>query len=93
MPWYKGPTLLGAIDKFTPPAKEDAKPLRLPVQDCYSIKGAGTVPVGRIETGIIKVGDKIIINPGGLNADVKSIEMHHRPWEAAGRQHRLQRSR
>jgi elongation factor 1-alpha len=83
MPWYKGPTLLGAIDKFTVPPKEDAKPLRLPVQDCYSIKGAGTVPVGRIETGIIRVGDKVLINPGGLTADVKSIEMHHEAMKEA----------
>ncbi|MEX2683958.1 MAG: translation elongation factor EF-1 subunit alpha [Candidatus Sigynarchaeota archaeon] len=83
MPWYKGPTLLGAIDKFQVPPKEDSKPLRLPIQDCYSIKGAGTVPVGRIETGVLRVNDKIIINPTGLTADVKSIEMHHEAMKEA----------
>lgn len=83
MPWYSGPTLLGAIDKFNLPPKEDTKPLRLPIQDCYSIKGAGTVPVGRIETGVLKVNDKIILNPSGLQADVKSIEMHHEAMKEA----------
>jgi len=61
-PWYDGPTLLEQLDTFSPPPKEDSKPLRLPVQDVYSIKGAGTVPVGRVETGVIKVGDKIIMS-------------------------------
>nr|MDO8109658.1 translation elongation factor EF-1 subunit alpha [Candidatus Sigynarchaeota archaeon] len=83
MPWYKGPTLLGQLDTFQPPAKEDSKPLRLPIQDVYSIKGAGTVPVGRVETGVIHVGDKIIINPAGIPADVKSIEMHHEGMKEA----------
>ncbi|MHA1372145.1 MAG: elongation factor 1-alpha C-terminal domain-related protein, partial [Promethearchaeota archaeon] len=59
------------------------KPLRLPVQDVYKIKGAGTVPVGRIETGKMKVGDKIIINPAGITAEVRSIEMHHESMNEA----------
>lgn len=83
MPWYKGPTLLGVLDTFSPPPKEDSKPLRLPIQDVYSIKGAGTVPVGRVETGVIHVGDKIIVNPSGIAADVKSIEMHHEGMKEA----------
>jgi elongation factor 1-alpha len=83
MPWYEGPCLFEALDEFEPPPKEDEKSLRLPVQDCYSIKGAGTVPVGRIETGILKVGEKIIINPNEIQADVKSIEMHHEAMKEA----------
>lgn len=77
MPWYKGPTLLEALDQFVEPPKPIEKPLRLPVQDVYTITGVGTVPVGRIETGKIKVGDTVSIMPEGLTAEVKSIETHH----------------
>src|SRR5271157_337063 len=77
MPWYKGPILLQALDNFTEPPKPIDKPLRLPVQDVYTITGVGTVPVGRVETGKIKVGDTVIIMPEGLTAEVKSIETHH----------------
>jgi elongation factor 1-alpha len=77
MPWYKGPTLMEALDQFVEPAKPIDKPLRLPVQDVYTITGVGTVPVGRIETGKIKVGDTVMIMPEGLTAEVKSIETHH----------------
>jgi elongation factor 1-alpha len=77
MPWYKGPILLEALDQMTEPPKPIDKPLRLPVQDVYTITGVGTVPVGRIETGKIKVGDTISIMPEGLTAEVKSIETHH----------------
>jgi elongation factor 1-alpha len=77
MPWYKGPILLEALDQFTEPPKPIDKPLRLPVQDVYTITGVGTVPVGRIETGKIKVGDSVSIMPEGLTAEVKSIETHH----------------
>jgi elongation factor 1-alpha len=55
----------------------------MPIQDVYSITGVGTVPVGRIETGVVKPGDKVVINPGNLVAEVKSIEMHHQPIEKA----------
>ncbi|HYB76185.1 MAG TPA: elongation factor 1-alpha, partial [Nitrososphaerales archaeon] len=77
MPWYKGPILLEALDQFSEPPKPIDKPLRLPVQDVYTITGVGTVPVGRIETGKIKVGDSVSIMPEGLTAEVKSIETHH----------------
>ena len=77
MPWYKGPILFEALDQFTEPPKPIDKPLRLPVQDVYTITGVGTVPVGRIETGKIKVGDSVSIMPEGLTAEVKSIETHH----------------
>jgi len=79
MPWYKGPTLVEVIDSFNPPEKPIDKPLRLPIQDVYSITGVGTVPVGRVETGVMRPGDKIIFEPAGVTGEVKSIEMHHEP--------------
>ena len=77
MPWYKGPTLYEALDAFEPPPKPVDKPLRIPVQDVYSIRGVGTVPVGRVETGVLKEGDKVIFMPSGKVGEVKSIEVHH----------------
>ncbi len=83
MPWFKGPTLLQALDNMVVPSKPTDKPLRLPVQDVYTITGIGTVPVGRVETGKLKVGDKIIFMPGGKTGEVKSIEMHHEAVQEA----------
>ncbi|HYB06570.1 MAG TPA: translation elongation factor EF-1 subunit alpha [Nitrososphaerales archaeon] len=83
MPWYKGPTLLQTLDSFVEPPKPIDKPLRLPVQDVYTITGVGTVPVGRVETGKIKVGDTVVIMPEGLSAEVKSIETHHTQMQEA----------
>lgn len=77
MPWYKGPTLLGALDKFEVPPKPIKKPLRLPVQDVYTITGVGTVPVGRVETGVLKEGDTLVFMPSNVKGEVKSIETHH----------------
>lgn len=77
MPWYKGPTLVEALDKFQPPEKPTNLPLRIPIQDVYSITGVGTVPVGRVETGILRPGDKVVFEPAGVSGEVKSIEMHH----------------
>ncbi len=81
MAWYTGPTLLEALDMLTLPVKPTNLPLRLPLQDVYSITGIGLVPVGKIECGILKAGDKVIIVPGregkGVMGEVKSIEMHH----------------
>ncbi len=77
MAWWKGITVLQALDKFTVPEKPSGKPLRLPVQDVYTITGVGTVPVGRVETGILKPDTKIIFMPADKVAEVKTIEMHH----------------
>jgi len=77
MGWYKGPTLVDALNMFVVPEKGTGKPLRLPVQDVYTITGVGTVPVGRVETGILKPNDKIIFMPSGKVGEVKSVEMHH----------------
>ena len=89
MPWYKGPTLIEALDQIPEPEKPVDKPLRIPIQDVYSIKGVGTVPVGRVETGKLKVGDVVIFEPAStifhkpIQGEVKSIEMHHEPLEEA----------
>ncbi|MEM2914940.1 MAG: translation elongation factor EF-1 subunit alpha [Candidatus Bathyarchaeia archaeon] len=77
MPWYKGPTLYGALDALELPPKPLDKPLRLPIQDVYTITGVGTVPVGRVETGVLKEGDTVVFMPGNLTGEVKSIETHH----------------
>ncbi|KAL4593728.1 hypothetical protein ACB092_M016400 [Castanea dentata] len=75
--WYKGPTLLDALDQISEPKRPSDKPLRLPLQDVYKIGGIGTVPVGRVETGIIKPGMVVTFGPTGLTTEVKSVEMHH----------------
>ncbi|GBL80726.1 Elongation factor 1-alpha 1 [Araneus ventricosus] len=89
MPWYKGwsiekkgsksdgKTLLQALDAMDPPSRPLDKPLRLPLQDVYKIGGIGTVPVGRVETGVIKPGMVITFAPCNLTTEVKSVEMHH----------------
>jgi len=88
MPWWTGDCLLEAINKFDVPQKPTTLPLRLPIQDVYNITGIGVVPVGRVETGIMKVGDKVIFVPGregkGVPGEVKSIEMHHEQVSEAG---------
>jgi elongation factor 1-alpha len=89
MPWFKGwnierkgakfdgKTLLQALDAMEPPSRPTDKPLRLPLQDVYKIGGIGTVPVGRVETGIIKPGIIVTFAPANLTTEVKSVEMHH----------------
>jgi len=81
MPWYKGPSVIEQLDLFPAPEKPTNLPLRMPIQDVYEITGIGTVPVGKIETGIMKPAQKIIVLPGrsgsGVLGEVRSIEMHH----------------
>jgi elongation factor 1-alpha len=81
--WWKGPTLVGALDDLPVPEKPINKPLRIPVQDVYKIKGAGVVPVGRIETGAMKVGMQVAIAPTGFTGELRSIEMHHEAMQSA----------
>ena len=93
MPWYKGwtkdikggsvkgKTLLDAIDAIEPPVRPSDKPLRLPLQDVYKIGGIGTVPVGRVETGVIKAGMVVAFAPSNVTTEVKSVEMHHEQLE------------
>jgi len=77
MPWYTGPTLIEALDLLELPPKPTKKPLRIPIQDVYSITGIGTVPVGRVETGVLKEGTSVVFMPSKKTAEVKSMEMHH----------------
>ena len=77
MPWYKGQYLLEALDAIVPPKRPVLKPLRLPLQDVYKISGIGTVPVGRVETGVIKPAMTITFGPLGVTTECKSVEMHH----------------
>ena len=86
MPWFKGNewhgkkklmTLLNHLDAINPPERPHALALRLPLQDVYKIGGIGTVPVGRVETGIIKPGMVVTFAPTMKTTEVKSVEMHH----------------
>ena len=87
MSWYTGPTLYELMDQVKEPEKPTELPLRLPIQDVYNITGIGVVPVGRVETGVLKVGDKVIAVPGregkGVSGEVKTIEMHHEQLKEA----------
>jgi len=87
MPWYKGPTVLEQFDLFPKPELPTNLPMRMPVQDVYEITGIGTVPVGKIETGIMKVGQKVLILPGrtgtGIAGEIKTIEAHHEQLKEA----------
>jgi elongation factor 1-alpha len=87
MSWYTGPNLLETLDNLKEPEKPTDKPLRLPIQDVYNITGIGVVPVGRVETGVMKIGDKVMAVPGregkGVPGEVKSMEMHHEQLQQA----------
>jgi len=83
MEWYKGDTLIEALDKISPPERFSDKPLRLPLQDVYKITGIGTVPVGRVETGILKPNSSVYFAPANITADCKTVEMHHTLLEEA----------
>jgi len=83
MPWYKGPCLVEALDQLQLPPRPVDKPLRIPIQDVFSISGVGTVPVGKVESGRLKVGDTVVFEPPGIKGEVRSIEMHHQPMQEA----------
>jgi len=80
---YVGKTLLEVLDTIKPPKRPTDKALRLPLQDVYKIQGIGTVPVGRVETGILKPGMLVHFAPVGLEAECKSVEMHHENMDQA----------
>ena len=64
-------------------AKYKGQPLRLPIQDVYKIMGVGLVPVGRIESGVLYVGQEVIVMPSGVQTKVKMIEAHHQSLQQA----------
>ena len=84
MDWYKGPTIFEALNDFTVPEKPTGKPLRIPVQEVYSIRGVGTVPVGKIETGTLNMNDEVIFMPTGEKGRINSIETHYSRMNNAG---------
>ncbi|TKX77116.1 elongation factor 1-alpha, partial [Halorubrum sp. SD626R] len=76
-PWYDGPTLLESLNDLPESEPPTDAPLRLPIQDVYTISGIGTVPVGRVETGILNTGDNVSFQPSDVGGEVKTVEMHH----------------
>jgi len=76
-PWYDGPTLLESLNDLPESEPPTDAPLRLPIQDVYTISGIGTVPVGRVETGILNIGDNVSFQPSDVGGEVKTVEMHH----------------
>jgi len=83
-PWYDGETLLEALNELPEPEPPTDAPLRLPIQDVYTISGIGTVPVGRIETGTMHPGDMVSFQPSDVGGEVKTVEMHHEEVPEAG---------
>ncbi|WP_276302243.1 translation elongation factor EF-1 subunit alpha [Halorussus lipolyticus] len=77
MPWYDGKLVLEALNNLEEPEPPTDAPLRLPIQDVYTISGIGTVPVGRVETGVLNTGDSVSFQPSDVGGEVKTIEMHH----------------
>jgi len=78
MSWYEGPTLLEALETFRPARRPVDLPLRLPIQDVYKFDNRRIV-VGRIESGHLAVGDRILFSPSNKSARIKSIEGWGRP--------------
>jgi len=83
-PWYDGPTILESLNDLPEPQPPTDAPLRLPIQDVYTISGIGTVPVGRIETGTMSPGDDVSFQPSDAGGEVRTIEMHHEEVDSAG---------
>ncbi|MBY9005641.1 MAG: elongation factor 1-alpha [Candidatus Lokiarchaeota archaeon] len=84
MSWYNGDALFEALKKIQFPKISNNRPLRLSIQDVYHIKGHGTIPVGKISSGTLNIGDKVLINPGSISCEIKSIENHHVSIQSAG---------
>ena len=75
--WYDDDTVLEALNDLPEPQPPTDAPLRLPIQDVYTISGIGTVPVGRVETGILETGNNVSFQPSDVGGEVKTVEMHH----------------
>ncbi len=82
MPWYTGPTVLQALDRFKTEPPAPHKPFRMPVQDVYKFTAQGDdrrIISGTIETGVVHVGDEVVFYPSGKKSRVKTIEAFNRP--------------
>ena len=73
MPWYNGPTILEMVDQFEKKPPPDHLPFRFPVQDVYKFDERRII-AGRVESGKLKVGDRVIFSPSNKQAVVKTIE-------------------
>jgi bifunctional enzyme CysN/CysC len=76
--WYNGPCLTEALDSFHHAAPEHKIPLRFPVQDVYRFDGKRIV-VGRVETGTLCVGDRILFSPTNEQATIARTK--YAPWQ------------
>jgi elongation factor 1-alpha len=83
MKWYAGKSLLDTLDDLQAPPSPIDKPLRIPLQDVYNIKGVGAIPVGRVETGSVRPGDKVVVMPSGKQGEIKTLEEHHTQLQIA----------
>jgi bifunctional enzyme CysN/CysC len=78
MPWYDGPTIVEALDSFRPTPRPTDLPLRMPVQAVYKFDDRRII-AGRVESGRVMVGDRLIFSPSNKSARVASIEAWHVP--------------
>jgi bifunctional enzyme CysN/CysC len=78
MPWYAGPTVLQTLDEFHISEKPHGLPLRFPVQDIYRFDER-RILAGRIESGTLRVGDRLVFSPRNKVSTVKSIERWNAP--------------
>ena len=85
MPWYEGPTLLGALDAFEPGAQLDDAPLRFRVQDVYRDETVVRIAVGRVDAGAVTVGQRVMLLPSEVHATVRSIEVWNEPTRTSAR--------
>lgn len=86
-PWYHGPTLLDTLDALREPLRIVDRPLRMPLLRAFNVPGIGAVLAGKIESGRIQLGDRVVVVPypgaGMAGGEVKSIEWQHRPVDVA----------
>jgi bifunctional enzyme CysN/CysC len=81
MPWWRGPTVLAALDEFNVTDRPDNQPLRFPIQDIYRFDDR-RILAGRVEAGTLKVGDRLLFSPGNKTSTVKTIERWQAPASA-----------
>ena len=78
-------TLMDTVDEYIPtPERDTDKPLLLPIEDVFSITGRGTVASGRIDRGMVKVGDEVAtvgIKPETQKAVVTGVEMFRKTMD------------
>ncbi|GAB9468200.1 Translation elongation factor tu [Globisporangium polare] len=74
--WYSGPTLVEAIDQFSPPQRQISKPFRMCVSDVSKSMGLGQTVSGRVYAGAAAVGNSFLLMPVGLPLTIKGIEQN-----------------